>query len=174
MHIHIDQNPSIELDCEHGPTVPMISLPVIQRFANMDDQMIATWAEHLGEGSVHKCSDNLYVQAHRILKFLVIENQPPMDPQQALDMLSVKAAKYIIPFVEFYTPKTTVQSTRDVIAFDAALNEPTFGCKYDISIPLTYMFEILYQPGEEPRRFNFGSANIDQNSTDQNAIEEAK
>lgn len=174
MHIHIDQNPSIELDCKHGLTVPMISLPVIQRFANMDDQMVAIWAEKLGEGAVHKCGNNLYVPAHRILNFLVIHNRPTMDPQQALEMLSVKAAKYIIPFVELHTPNATLQSTRDMIAFDAALNEHNFGCKYDISIPLTYMFEVLYQPGEEPKQFNFSSANIDQKNTDQNAIEEAK
>ena len=175
MHIHIDQNPNIELDCKHGLTVPMISLPVIQRFANMDDQMVTTWAEQLGEGAVHKCGDNLYVPAHRILKFLVIKNQPPMDPQQALEMLSVKAAKHIIPFVELYTPKATLQSTRDMIAFDAALNGATdFGREYDISTPLTYMFETLYQPGEEHQQFNFGSANIGQNNPDQNTIEEAK
>ena len=174
MHIHIDQNPSIELDCKHGLTVPMISLPVIQHFANMDDQMVATWAEQLGEGAVHKCGNNLYIPAHRILKFLVIDNQPPMDPQQALEMLSVKAAKHIAPFVELYTPKATLQSTRDMIAFDTALNELTFGSEYDISIPLTYLFEVLYEPGEEPKQFNFGSADIGQNSTGQNAIEEAK
>ena len=174
MHIHIDQNPNIELDCKHGTTAPMISLPVIQHFANMNDQMITTWAEQLGEGAVHKCGNDLYIPAHRILWFLVIKNQPPMDPQQALEMLSVKAAKYIIPFVELYTPKATLQSTRDMIAFDAALNEPNFGSEYDISIPLTYMFETMYQPNEEPSRFNFSSANIGQNSNDQNATEEVK
>lgn len=112
MHIDVDQNPNIDLKCGHPASAPMISVKVIKRFANMDDQQARTRTKQLGEDAVHQCGNAEYVQANRLLKFLVVENQPAMDPQEALYMVSVKVVPYIIPFASMYTPETIPRAQR--------------------------------------------------------------
>lgn len=165
MHIDTTKNPSIGYECRHGQRQPMISIPVIREFTGMDAEATRTWLNQLGHSHVQECGDALYMPANRILQFLVEENHPPMDPHQALEMLTVKLTPYVERCLPNRSREEIYKAIHDAIAIDAAINNQSFATAYDISAPLAYTFKPEYDEGEVPSSFNFDCIRNDSPAT---------
>ena len=89
MHIHLGENPARYAPCESSKNLLYVSTETLAKFSNMDMNMTLEWVR-INKVSVHKCQDETYVTAHSILQFLTEDNDPPMDVDAGLNLLTAK------------------------------------------------------------------------------------
>ena len=89
MHIHLEENPARYAPCESSKNLLYVSTETLAKFSNMDMNMTLEWVR-VNKVSVHKCQDETYVTAHSILQFLTEDNDPPMDVDAGLNLLTAK------------------------------------------------------------------------------------